>query len=61
MKKTWETPKLLVLTRGRAEEAILQNCKTSSTTAVINYGPSYSYMDCSAVEQCPECNQLGMS
>ena len=28
-KKEWETPKLICLYRGRAEEAVLQDCKTT--------------------------------
>jgi hypothetical protein len=28
MKKAWESPKLIVLMRGQAEESILANCKT---------------------------------
>ena len=28
MKKTWESPKLIVLVRTRPEESILSSCKT---------------------------------
>ena len=30
MKKKWETPKLVVLVRGRPEESILTACKNNS-------------------------------
>jgi len=32
-KKKWERPKLIVLVRGRQEEAVLQNCKSGSDPA----------------------------
>ncbi len=30
-KKTWETPKLIVLVRGRPEELVLKGCKHPAT------------------------------
>ncbi len=40
--KTWEKPKLIVLVRGKPEEAILMNCKTGSNTIP---GGSYWYFE----------------
>lgn len=34
-KKKWESPKLICLYRGRPEEAVLSNCKTSAS----KFGP----------------------
>ena len=31
MKKPWKKPKLIVLFRGRPEEAVLQACKAATT------------------------------
>lgn len=30
----WETPKLIVLVRGRPEEAVLQNCRNTGVVPV---------------------------
>ena len=42
--KTWETPKLIVLVRGRPEEAILTNCKTGTDTLIS--GPYWYFQGC---------------
>lgn len=42
MKKTWETPQLIVLVRSKPEEAILQVCKDSDPS-----GPSGTNGICS--------------
>ena len=36
--RKWETPKLIVLARGRPEEGVLTNCRNASTipTSLIN-------------------------
>ncbi len=41
MKKTWHTPELVILFRGRPEEAVLCNCKHQNTAAVA----PHSYRD----------------
>jgi len=33
MKKTWESPKLIVLVRGEPEERVLDGCKGTNPTA----------------------------
>ncbi len=35
MKKTWEKPKLIILEKGRAEEAVLSGCKTGGVISSI--------------------------
>ena len=35
--KTWERPKLIVLVRGKPEEAILTNCKTTTISGSWYY------------------------
>ena len=42
--KTWEKPKLIVLVRGKPEEAILTVCKTGDGTATS--GPHWEFMGC---------------
>jgi len=34
MKKPWQTPELVILFRGRPEEAVLCNCKHANAAAV---------------------------
>jgi hypothetical protein len=34
MKKPWQTPELVILFRGRPEEAVLCNCKHANNPAV---------------------------
>jgi hypothetical protein len=41
MKKPWQTPELVILFRGRPEEAVLCNCKHANTAAVA----PHSYRD----------------
>jgi hypothetical protein len=52
-KKTWETPELIILTRSRAEEAVLLACKVTTeatTTANVNNGcTEASCHDCDIV------------
>jgi len=51
-KKRWETPKLLVLTRVRAEERILQACKDWGNPS----GPNNMLGGCDISEYMkPEC------
>ncbi|MEN6310921.1 MAG: hypothetical protein ABFD80_05220 [Acidobacteriota bacterium] len=37
MKKTWRTPELIILFRGKPEEAVLCNCKHANMAAVSPY------------------------
>ena len=54
--KKWEKPKLIVLVRGRAEETILNGCKTTRVAPPYVYGALWAYTDCSSVEDCPGCD-----
>ena len=53
MKKPWMKPELVVLLRQRAEEAVLQACKTEDAGS----GPSQTWKNCSAPvgEECFNC------
>lgn len=52
MKKTWETPKLIVLVRGRMEERILGACKSFQ----IPTGPNANVSYCEGGDGiCPNC------
>jgi hypothetical protein len=53
-KKTWEKPKLIVLFRGRPEEAVLQMCKQETTSGPTSGkcnrgGGTYGFSACSEV------------
>ena len=49
MKKAWEKPQLLVLTRGKPEEAVLLECKAD----VLPIGPNGVVITpCKHVEMC---------
>jgi hypothetical protein len=52
-KKSWKKPKLIVLFRGRPEEAVLQVCKSNSSigpgTNQCNLGGGGGYNPCSTV------------
>jgi hypothetical protein len=39
--KTWEKPKLVVLLRGKPEEAVLETCKSAGQS-----GPGITYAGC---------------
>jgi hypothetical protein len=43
MKKTWEKPVLIVLVRGRPEEAILTGCKSYTTLGADSDDDGCSY------------------
>lgn len=51
--KVWKKPKLVVLFRGRPEEAVLQACKSNQTvgpgTNTCNLGGGGGYSPCNAV------------
>jgi hypothetical protein len=52
-KKHWEKPKLIVLFRGRPEEAVLQVCKSNTAAGPgrdqCAWGTQGDYMACSTV------------
>lgn len=56
-KKVWSKPKLVVLVRGRPEEAILNGCKVDLTE-----GPNNSDLYCkNEGGRCLACSTLGGS
>ena len=57
--KTWQTPRLIVLVRGRPEESLMVNCKTCHIMA----GPGYFFDGCEIAfpEICPWCEEYGAS
>jgi hypothetical protein len=61
MKKTWETPKLIVVVRGQPGESLLTVCKECP---MLNpTGPSNLYDGCesSIPEVCPRCADYDLS
>ena len=52
MKKVWCKPKLIVLYRGRPEEAVLTFCKDSGGQTSANSGLSA----CNDAVTCPDCS-----
>jgi hypothetical protein len=52
--KIWKRPELLILIRGKPEEAVLQSCKTMSGND--NLGPITDYISCSAA--LPACGAM---
>lgn len=55
MKKTWQSPQLIILTRSKPEEAVLSGCKTS----VFGTGsPTYTDWDCDLVNDCYQCDGI---
>lgn len=54
MKKPWQTPELVILFRGRPEEAVLCNCKHANMAAVsphtFNNSCNLSATCCSACQ-----------
>jgi hypothetical protein len=54
--KTWTTPQLIVLVRGKPEEAVLQFCKSGNPLSALMgpaATPSNSYASCSSVPPSP--------
>jgi hypothetical protein len=59
MKKTWESPKLIVLVRARPEESILSLCK--GQLGPTN-SPTDAYYYCTSADMyCPYCSAEGDS
>jgi hypothetical protein len=54
MKKTWQTPQLIVLVRGQMQERILSACKSNE----LPDGPIANYSQCEGGDGiCPSCIQ----
>ena len=51
-KKRWQKPKLIVLVRGKPEEAVLQICKASPGPGSV--GPDIAWSNCDRLP--PTCN-----
>ena len=51
-KEKWERPKMIVLFRGKPEEAVLTGCKSVLEEAI----PTGYYEACRTGEFCPWCN-----
>lgn len=64
MNKKWETPKLIVLVRGRPEEGVLADCKTLLMPGGDAY-PGANRGACHARDRnlCPgtDCSTMGTS
>jgi hypothetical protein len=58
MKKTWESPKLIVLVRSRPQEGILQTCKSDAAGG----SPQVDLTACVTWYYCfPPCESFGDS
>jgi hypothetical protein len=57
MKKVWETPKLIVLVRGRREELVLSGCKMIyvALALVAAFGPGDAAPGCYE-DVCQNCS-----
>ncbi len=60
MKKKWEKPTLIVLTRSQPAESILTYCKADWFVDQFR-GPQWSYNDCSSTTNCPGCDSYQAS
>ena len=65
---TWEKPELVVLTRTRPEEAVLDTCKTakfetngSPGAGGSNNGPNHTNDGCYQPAKCDICSSLASS
>jgi hypothetical protein len=56
MKKAWEAPRLVILTRGTPQELILSACKTNTDDVQLPWGAYYTYSNCSSLDDCPGCD-----
>jgi hypothetical protein len=56
-KKTWQKPKLIILTRGRPEEFVLAGCKIKSKTA----STAAKNIGCQRKAACQLCKTVGTS
>lgn len=55
----WRRPELIVLVRGKPEEAVLTACKTSGILGDPNNAFGYCYQG--GVSFCAECSQISAS
>jgi hypothetical protein len=53
MKKKWEKPQLIVLSRGKPEELVLMSCKKLNNSYS---GPTHDYRFCTIVGNCWNCS-----
>ena len=69
MKKTWETPKLIVLVRNNPQEAVLSYCKGSpgALTAGTVTSPTNTHTGCTQpflfanTPSCANCSTVSVS
>lgn len=52
MKKTWQSPRLIILARGKPEEAILVSCKADHVQSGF---PSITLYGCDSTGACLYC------
>ena len=65
MKKTWETPRLIVLARNNPQEAVLSYCKGATSFLAVIF-PSSDYSSCveypaMAAVLCEACSSVNAS
>ena len=53
MKKEWEKPQLIVLSRGKPEELVLMSCKKLNNAW---NGPEHQYRRCVLISNCWACS-----
>jgi hypothetical protein len=53
----WVRPQLVVLSRGRAEESVLQTCKNKDP----QLGPIINHANCHNANNCSTCDALSAS
>jgi hypothetical protein len=56
-KKPWNKPELVVLVRGKPEEAVLAACKGY----YLHEGSVHDYNNCMGGSGCPACDGIGDS
>lgn len=55
MKKTWQAPLLVILTRSKPEEVVLSGCKTIGGATG---SPTYTDWACDLANECWQCNAI---
>jgi len=58
MKKTWQAPQLIILTRSRPEEAVLTSCKD---VIIAGGSPTTAQWACDGAGICLQCNTIVQS
>lgn len=67
MKRTWETPKLIVLVRNNPQEAVLSACKGGEDAMITGWSPDYAHTGCTSIvgtanaPVCEGCNQVTLT